>query len=71
MLKAEGEVNKKVSEALNNKYIFNYANSNRNNLLKSIKEQAEKDLAQYRIDKEAEYQRELERVSSRQGKATC
>ncbi len=36
---------------------------NRNNLLKSIKEQAEKDLAQYRIDKEAEYQRDYERVS--------
>ena len=35
----------------------------RNNRLKSIKEEAERDLAQYRIDKEAEYQRELARVS--------
>eukprot|EP00347_Sterkiella_histriomuscorum_P001535 403371662 len=55
LLKAENEVNKKVSEALNRK----------NNRLKSIKEEAERDLAQYRVDKEAEYQRELARLKQK------
>ena len=35
----------------------------RNNLLKSIKEQAEKEIAQFKQEKEKEYQRELEAVS--------
>ena len=36
---------------------------NRNNLLKSIKEQAEKEIANFKQEKEREYQRELELVS--------
>ncbi|CDW77085.1 atpase h+ transporting v1 subunit g isoform 1 [Stylonychia lemnae] len=55
LLKAENEVNKRVSEALQRK----------NQRLKVIKEEAEKELTQYRIDKEAEYQRELARLKQK------
>ena len=55
LLKAENEVNKRVNEALNRK----------NNLLRSIKENAEKDINEYKAAKEKEYQEEYERLKKR------
>ncbi|CDW77181.1 atpase h+ transporting v1 subunit g isoform 1 [Stylonychia lemnae] len=52
LLKAENEVNKRVSEALQRK----------NQRLKVIKEEAEKELHHHRVDKEADYQRALARL---------
>jgi vacuolar-type H+-ATPase subunit H len=55
LLKAENEVNKRVNEALTRK----------NNLLRSIKENAEKDITAYKAAKEQEYQEEYKRLKKR------
>lgn len=55
LLKAETDVNKRVNEALTRK----------NNLLRSIKESAEKDIQAFRAAKEKEYQEEYERLKKK------
>ena len=52
LLKAEQEVNKKVQEAINKK----------NQMMRSIKESAEKDIDQYRKAVEKQYNEEYERL---------
>ena len=55
LLKAENEVNKRVNEALTRK----------NALLRSIKENAEKDISAFKAAKEKEYQEEYEKLKKK------